>query len=173
MNLIITCARHLEPETEEEIRGILEDLGDTEPVVSTTAMSGILTAKTGLDPFLAIKKTREKLLEEPWHIRYCLRLIPIQKTVETRLEDVEEGVEGIMGGISEGDTYRISIKKRDSGISSREWISRIAGKVPNRVSLENPDKIILIEVLGDKTGIAIISENDVLSVEKAKRSLAE
>ena len=30
MNLIITCARHLEPETEEELMSILDDLGDSD-----------------------------------------------------------------------------------------------------------------------------------------------
>ena len=29
MNLIITCARHLEPETKEELKSILEELGDS------------------------------------------------------------------------------------------------------------------------------------------------
>lgn len=173
MNLIITCARRLEPEAMEEIGGILEDMGDAEPAIAMTGMPGILTAETKLDPFAVIKKTRERLLEEPWHIRYCLRLIPVQKTVETRLGDVREGIEGIIGGILEEDTYRISIEKRNSDISSPEWISEIAAGVPNRVSLENPDKIILIEVLGGRTGVAIIREGDILSVEKAKRSLSE
>ena len=29
MNLIVTCARHLEPETEEEIKVILDKFGDS------------------------------------------------------------------------------------------------------------------------------------------------
>ena len=43
----------------------------------------------------------------------------------------------------------------------------------NKVSLEFPDKIILIEVLGNQTGIAIVKKGDVLSVEKTKRSISE
>ena len=46
MNLIITCARHLEPETEEELRDILEEFGDSDIKVSITSMPGILTAET-------------------------------------------------------------------------------------------------------------------------------
>ena len=34
MNLIVTCARHLEEETEEELRDILDELGDSEIEVS-------------------------------------------------------------------------------------------------------------------------------------------
>ena len=173
MNLIITCARHMEPETTEEICGILEEMGDTAPVITITKMSGIVTAKTSLDPLLVIKKTRERLLEEPWYLRYCLRLIPVRRTVETGIEEIEKGVEEVMGEISEKETYRISVNKRGSDISSQELISRIADKIPNRVSLENPDKIILVESLGDKTGVAVIAKDSILSVEKLKRSLSE
>jgi tRNA acetyltransferase TAN1 len=57
-----------------------------------------------------------------------------------------------MGSISEGESYRISIEKRNSDISSQEVITKIANKIKNKVSLENPDKIIQIEILGGITG---------------------
>ena len=40
MNLIITCARHLEPETEEELMSILDDFGDSEPYFSCVVFAG-------------------------------------------------------------------------------------------------------------------------------------
>ena len=163
----------MEPEAKKETRRILKQAGDTEPDIFITKMSGILIARTGLDPFEAIKKIREMLLEEPWSIRYCHRLIPIQVITETRIKDVEEGVEHISEKILEKDTYKISVKKRDADISSQEWISRIAEKIPNKVSLDNPDKVILVEVLGKETGIAIIQKDDILSVEKTKRDMSE
>jgi tRNA acetyltransferase TAN1 len=48
MNLIVTCPRHLEPETEEELRDILDEFGDSEIKVTITNMSGILTVDTQL-----------------------------------------------------------------------------------------------------------------------------
>ena len=173
MNLIITCARHLETETRQELMGILEKLGDSEPTIIITNMSGILTAETKLDPIEVVKKIKEMLLDEPWCIRYCLRIIPIQKITETKIESIEEGVTDLIKLISNGESYRISIEKRNSNISSQELISRIAKKIENKVSLEFPDKIILIEILGNKTGIAIVKKEDILSVEKTKRSISE
>jgi len=173
MNLIITCARHLEPETEEELRGILEELGDSDAKVSITKMSGILTAETKLEPIKVVRKIKEMLLDEPWSIRYSLRIIPIQKVIETKIEEIEKTVTGISEQISDGETYRISIEKRNSDLSSKEIISKIASKIKNKVSLEFPDKVVLIEILGDKTGISILKKADVLSVEKTKRSISE
>lgn len=173
MNLIITCARHLETETRQEIMSILEKIGDSEPTITITNMSGILTAETKLEPIEVVKKIKEMLLDEPWCIRYCLRIIPIQKITETKIESIEEEITDLIKLISNGETYRISIEKRNSNISSQELISRVAKKIENKVSLEFPDKIILIEVLGNKTGIAIVKKEDILSVEKTKRSISE
>ncbi len=98
---------------------------------------------------------------------------PIQKVIETKIEEIEKMVTDISKQISDGETYRISIEKRNSDLSSQEIISKIASKIKNKVSLEFPDKVILIEILGDKTGISILKKVDVLSVEKTKRSISE
>ena len=173
MNLIITCARHLESETEEELLSILEELGDTDAKITITSMSGILTAETKLEPVQVVRKIREMILDEPWSIRYCLRIIPIQKIVQTEIEEIVKETSEMSKLIVKEETYRISIEKRNSDISSKEIITKIADNVKNKVSLEFPDKIILVEILGNKTGIAILKKSDLLSTEKTKRSLSE
>ena len=173
MNLIITCARHLEEDTEEELRDILDELGDSEIEVSISDMSGILTAQTKLDPIEVVKKMKEILLDQPWSIRYCLRIIPIQKVIETKIEIIEKAISNISNQILDGETYRILIEKRNSDISSKEIITKIAHEIKNKVSLDFPDKIILIEILGGMTGISILKETDILSIEKTKRSMSE
>ena len=173
MNLIITCARHLEPETEEELCDILEELGDSDVKISITEMSGILTAETKLDPIKVVRKIKEMVLDEPWSVRYCLRIIPIQKVIETKIEEIEKTVYDMNEQIVEGETYRISIEKRNSNLSSQEIITKIADKIKNKVSLEFPNKVVLIEILGNKTGISILKKSDVLSIEKTKRSISE
>ena len=173
MNLIVTCARNLEGETEEEIIDILDELGDPDVKISVSNMSGIITVQTKLDPIEVVKKMKEMLLDEPWSIRYCLRVIPIQKIVETNLEKIQECISSISDKIEENESYRILIEKRNSDISSKEIITNIANQIKNKVSLDFPDKIILIEILGIVTGISLIKKSDILSLEKTKRSMSE
>ncbi len=173
MNLIITCARHLEPETITELGKILEFFGDENPEISRTDMSGVLTAKTKLDPFEVVKKIQEKINDEPWSIRYSLRVIPIERVIETDFEEISNEVLSLMNKVSENETYRITIEKRNSDISSTEIISKIAGNIPNKVSLEEPDWIALIEILGKKTGVSVLKSDDIFSLELSKRGLLE
>ena len=173
MNLIITCARHLEQETKEELLDILEEFGDPAANVVISDMSGIMTASTKLEPIEVVRRIKEMILDEPWSIRYCLRIIPIQKVIETTIENIEKTIENMNEQIKSGETYRISIEKRNSDLSSKEIITKIADKIRNNVSLEFPDKVVLIEILGNKTGISILKKSDLLSVEKTKRSISE
>jgi len=173
MNLIVTCPRHLEPETEEELIDILEEFGDSDLKVSITNMSGILTADTNLNPVEVVRKIKEMLLDEPWSVRYCKRIIPIQKVTESKIEEIEKSVLELSDQISDGETYRISIEKRNSDLSGKEIITKIADKIKNKVSLEFADKIILVEILGNKTGVSILKKTDILSTEKTKRSISE
>ena len=173
MNLIITCARHLEEETGNEITDILDELGDSNVKISISNMSGILTAETILDPIEVVRKMKEILLDEPWSIRYCLRVIPIQKFIETNIEEIEKTISSMSDQIEEKESYRILIEKRNSEISSKEIITKIANGIKNKVSLDHPDKIILIEILGIVTGISILKNSDILSIEKTKRSMSD
>ena len=173
MNLIVTCARHLEGETEDELIDILDELGDSDVKISVSSMSGIITVQTKLNPIEVVRKMKEMVLDEPWSIRYCLRIIPIQKVVETNIEEIEKSISNMSSEINEKESYRILIEKRNSDISSKEIITKIANGIKNKVSLDFPDKIILIEILGIITGISIIKKSDILSLEKTKRSMSD
>ena len=173
MNLIVTCARHLEGDTEDELIDILGELGDSDIKISVSSMSGIITVETKLDPIEVVRKIKEMVLDEPWSIRYCLRIIPIQRVVETSTEEIEKTISSMSSQIEENESYRILIEKRNSDISSKQIITKIANGIKNKVSLDFPDKIILIEVLGIVTGISILKKSDILSLEKTKRSMSD
>jgi tRNA acetyltransferase TAN1 len=173
MNLIVTCARHLEGDTEDELIDILDELGDSDVKITVSSMSGIITVETKLDPIEVVRKMKEMLLDEPWSIRYCLRVIPVQKVVETNIDKIEKMISSIKNQIEEKESYRILIEKRNSEILSKEIITKIANGIKNKVSLDHPDKIILIEILGIVTGISILKNSDILSLEKTKRSMSD
>ena len=173
MNLIVTCARHLEGDTEDELIDILDKLGDSNVKISVSNMSGIIMVETKLDPIEVVRKIKEMVLDEPWSIRYCLRIIPIQKVVKTNIEGIEKEICSMSDQIEKKESYRILIEKRNSDISSKEIITKIANGIKNKVSLDFPDKVILIEILGIVTGISILKKSDILSLEKTKRSMSD
>ena len=169
MNLIITCARSLESETKNEISKILDELGDQEPEILNVGMRGILMVNTVIEPSKIIDYVKNKMIEEPWLIRYCLRIIPIQMITETEIDKIKQNVIKLKDTIQKNDSYRITIEKRNTSISSNEIITEVAEIFPNKVSLNQPDWIILIEIIGNETGISILKNDELFSLDKAKR----
>ena len=169
MNLLVTCARNLETETKNEIEKILGEIGDQEPEILNVGMRGILMVNTNIESSKLITWVKDKVVEEPWFIRYCLRMIPIQTITETEMSKITENVTELKNVIKQNDSYRITIEKRNTDMSSTEIITEIAKIFPNEVSLNQPDWVILIEILGDKTGISILKDSEMFSLDKAKR----
>ena len=169
MNLIVTCARNLESETKNEIRMILGELGDQEPEILNVGMRGILMVDSKIESSKIVDWVKNKIIEEPWLIRYCLRLIPIQRMTETEIGKITQNVMKLKDTIQKNDSYRITIEKRNTSISSSEIITEVAKIFPNKVSLNQPDWIVLIEIIGNKTGISILKNGELFSLDKAKR----
>ena len=169
MNLIITCARNLESDTKNEIKKIVDELGDQKPEILNVGMRGILMVNTIIEPSKIIDWVKNKIIEEPWLIRYCLRIIPIQRITDTEIDKIKQNVIKLKDAIQKNDSYRITIEKRNTSISSNEIITEVAKIFPNKVSLKQPDWIILIEILGNRTGISILKEDELFSLDKSKR----
>ncbi len=63
------------------------------------------------------------------------------------------------------------MEKRQSDVSSKMIIDAVAAKVPRKVDLRNPQKIILIEIIGKVAGVSVIEQGQILGVEKEKRTV--
>ena len=169
MNLLITCQRNMEYETINEITQLLDIFGDSNPNILKTKFSGIIIAETVLEALEVIERFRRKIENEPWELRYSSRIIPIQKICQTDLALIRQNVIDLIPSIKSDETYKISLEKRDSDIMRSEIISNIADLLTNKVSLEEPDWEIILQILGDKTGIGVMPKNSILSITKIKR----
>ena len=169
MNLIITCQRNLEELTILETQNILERFGDLNPNIEKTIFSGIIQVETTLNNMEVLNDFKKIIEDEPWLIKYCSRIIPIQEECESQLDEITKIVGGLSRIIKKNETYRITVEKRQSSLHTKDIISNIADSLSNKVSLENSDWEIIVQVLRDKTGISIIPSNSILSVDKQKR----
>ena len=118
-----------------------------------------------------VRKLRSKLKQKPWEFRYVLKVKPVQRVVPTEIEAIRDAVSEKSGAIKDGETFRVSIEKRRSDVSSKEVIDAIATKIPRKVDLRDPGKIVLIEIIGKVAGIAVIPPDGILGIEREKRTL--
>jgi len=168
-NLLATTSRGNERQMCFELSYLLKDeLGDPEPVVAKTGIRGLVAAKTAFDPCEVIEKLRAILQEHPYKFRYALRIIPIEKVVPTNLREIKHAASELAAEIGENETFRVTVEKRFTSLHSKDFIEAAATGIDRKADLENPDKILLIEVVGGLTGMALIKPSDVLAVVKEK-----
>ncbi|MGD8564964.1 MAG: THUMP domain-containing protein [Candidatus Bathyarchaeota archaeon] len=167
-NLLATTSRGNETNACSELSYLLEEAGESEPKLEKTNISGLFTAKTTLNPFLVIKKLRTILIEHPYEFRYVLRIIPINQVISTDMTEIIRVSTELSSGIDEDQTFRVTVEKRFTNMSSQEIIEAVAANIQRKVDLERPDRVMLIEILGGLTGVSLIKPDDIISVTKEK-----
>lgn len=168
-NLLATTSRGSERQMCSEMLYLLkEEIGDVAATVNKTGVRGLIAAKTTLDPYKVIEKFRAILQERPYEFRYALRIIPIEKVVRTDLEEIKRAATELAAKIGENEAFRVTVEKRFTSIHSRDFIEAAAADIQRKADMENPDKILLIEVIGGLTGMSLIKPSDILAVVKEK-----
>lgn len=168
-NLLVATSRGNERDACSEIWYLLRELGDDEPKTDRTDAIGLVVARTSMNPVDVVRELSKKLVESPWKFRYMLKVSPLEKLIPSDLGEIEKCVTSMIDGIAEKESFRITVKKRHTKLSSKEVVETVAKRIDRKVDLENPDKVVLIEILGELTGISVIKPSDVLSVAKVKR----
>jgi tRNA acetyltransferase TAN1 len=172
-NLIITTFKHGEDDALNEIFAVLKNFGDSRPQIFKTQISGVVLGYTRLDPASVITKLKSLINTDPWEVRYILRVIPVEHVTSTELRLISLVVKSLALKIRDNETFRITIEKRHSGVRSNEIITAIAEEIAcNRVDLKKPDWIILVEIVGQFTGISVIRPSQLFSSTVEKRNMA-
>jgi tRNA acetyltransferase TAN1 len=165
----VTSAKGLEAKASAEFKEIALLSGIRKVVIDRSAYDGVIEVDVE-DPKALTSFLTDFVRSEPFRVRYILRVIPIHRVVDTKLEEIVKAVRDLSTAIGPGETFRITIEARDSPYSDKELIDALADAIDRKVSLSSPDKIVLVEIFGEYAGVAVISPHDIVSVQKLKRA---
>ena len=168
-NLIVSTYRFREEHAQDEILELLDVFGDRTAQSEIIEIKGMILVQSSLDPIAVIDKLKDLVASEPWQIRYILRVLPVQVVIPTRLDTIRQAARELITKIG-NDTFRVTVEKRHNSLGSMQIVKAIADQISNRVDLENPGWVILVQVLGGRTGVSVLRPNQIFSsvVEKRK-----
>ncbi|MFX0106076.1 MAG: THUMP domain-containing protein [Candidatus Hodarchaeota archaeon] len=140
--------------------------GDKYPIITGIQFSGLITALTNLNPKSVILRIKKILERKPNFFQFILKIVPIDFICETNIKTLDSIIqENFKEYINEKDTFKITLKRRHhEKIERNKFIEEIAKKIDNKVDLENPDKIIRIEILGNISGVAFLKKNEIVKI---------
>jgi len=142
--------------------------GDTYPIISGIQFPGLITALTNLNTEKFLAKVKEILKNNPTFFQFILKIVPIDFICETDTKTIKYIIqENYKKFIDEHDTFKISLKRRHhEKIERTNFIEEVTKNIENKVNLENPDKIIHIEILGNISGVSILNKNEIIKVKR-------
>ncbi|MGD1835689.1 MAG: THUMP domain-containing protein [Nitrososphaeraceae archaeon] len=171
-NFIATTYRYKESEAMKEIKMLMNDDINIITDIKISEISGIILGNININPIDIVRKFKNIVTEEPWQFRYILRMIPIEITIKTDLLDItNNAVKKALEKIQDNESYKITVEKRHTNLKSNEIITNIASEINRKVLLDEPDWIILIEVIGRDTGISVIRKEDIFNSVIEKRNI--
>lgn len=168
-NLIVTSSRFREEEACEEMLDLLDSFGDRGAEAELTVIKGIILAKTTLDPLTVVERLKKLASDEPWEVRYVMRVVPIERVVPAELEDIQGAALDLSARIGQEDSFRVTVEKRHSVLHSREIIEYVAEAVKRKVDLKEPDWIVLVEIVGKDAGVSVVRKDGIFSSVVEKR----
>ena len=169
-NLLVTSSRFREDDAFDEILQLLDVLGDNDPSIEVSAVSGIILVDTILDPFQIVEDCKKIIRNDPWKFRYVLRVIPLEMNCKAELTEISDIVNQLSRKIDAQETYKVLIEKRHSSLHSSEIISAVTSKLKMKVNLGNPNWIILIQIVKMVAGVSILRPSQIFSSVKEKIS---
>jgi tRNA acetyltransferase TAN1 len=155
-----------------ELWMLLRAVGDETPSVYRTRVKGLIAAETSLEPLEAIRRIRGELMERPESFKNLLRIIPVEATIPTEIDEIVETAQGLAEKIPGDESFRVTLEKRRTKLRSREVIDAVAEKIDRKVNLGDPDWVVLVEIVGKRTGVAVVPRDGILSVQKERAQLA-
>ena len=165
-DLLVTYDSAHSTKAREELKELLESIGE-KTVFRETGIEGDVIVEVS-DAITVIEKIREAIKNNPEKFNYLARFVPITVWTETKIEKIQEAIKGLLDRIGEEEKWKMSLEKRGwNEMHSRDLIIKLTDVVDRKnVDLVNPDKIIQVEILGEKTGVSILSPQQLFDARK-------
>ncbi|MFX1565829.1 MAG: THUMP domain-containing protein [Promethearchaeota archaeon] len=167
-NLLLSCRRFQEAESCQELRRIIDD----EPELGTlewcklTGITCLVAAKLEGDAHPFVTRLGQLVKKMPWIVRDLLKIHPIDLVVESTLETIREGSKELAKKMTPTTSFRINLNRRDTELDRDTLLHEIARQFPGKVDLEEYEWVVMVEVLGPVTGLALLREEEIVTLRR-------
>ncbi len=162
-NLIVTFDPSHAGKAKEEIVSALEEDGE-KAVFLESGVSGLFLLKTK-NPKGLVKNLRAGINR----FEYTFHWIPVEKWCSSDLDALAEEMKEMDARIDPKESWKIDISKRCYEARTTDLINKLTENINKpKVDLKNPDKIVKVEIIGDRAAITLLDKSEILDVPKLK-----
>ena len=162
-NLIVTHDPSHAGSAKEEVEKALKAIKQKAKFLKSDA-EGVFKLRAGNSK--KIVKSLGKLKGKKGMFEHTFHWIPIDKWIATNIKAMQKEIKKLQKGIRKNEKWKMDLHKRHfDKMHSTELIMELTEIVDKpKVDLENPQKIIEVQVMGKKTGLALLNKDEILTL---------
>ncbi len=167
-NLLVTYDPAHAGSAKSEVQALLEQVGEKAEFLESN-VEGLFLLQTNKEPKEITKELRDVVEEAPDKYKYTYRWIPIEKWCKSSMDDMTRAMKEINSEMNDEDSWKLDLGKRQHAARSTDLIIKLTESINHpKVDLKNPQKIVKIEIIGDRAGVALLDKSELLDIPKMK-----
>ncbi|HXZ24057.1 MAG TPA: THUMP domain-containing protein [Methanomassiliicoccales archaeon] len=168
-NLLVSCHSNAMGLGETEVRDRLREIGVSVEGIEVSEAEGVLEVLVSGESKRAVAAVRASCALNPSLFVQTHHWVPIEKWVESKDSEMARATGEIGKGIMPEDKWMLHLHKRHVTQHSGDLIRILTDPINRgKVDLKRPDKIVVVELLGQKAGIALVAKDEILDVNKVR-----
>lgn len=176
-NVLVTFHHTDKAHAEEEVANVARDAGLRLEDMMESIVPGLLYLRVEGSGKEAVRKLRQFAFRFPEVFHYTHRWTPVEEWVRSTPEAMVSAAKTFGGRIRKDERWRMDIEKRHyrEG-SSQDLIRMLTDPIEaGEVDLEEPERIVKVEIIGEFAGFALVEAEDCLDINqvRAERGLVK
>ena len=166
-NLLITYDPSHPGKAKEEVNNLLEEV-DEKISFDKSDVEGVFLASVR-DARALVRSLVDIFQVSSDRFQYTFNWIPIDKWISSDIKVMEEEMKRLNQEMDPKQSWKIDITKRRYETRTPDIITKLTEHIDKpKVDLKNPQKIIRVEIIGEKAGISLLDTEEVLNIPKLK-----
>lgn len=164
VSMIITYDPAHEASCKQSIENVMKTVSAT-PKFLKSRYAGVFLVEVD-KPVTIIKKLVKLADKNKGIFGKTHRYIPVDKWVPAKINDMQEAIKSLVPGIKKSDKWKMELDKRYyHKIDYNELIMKLTDVVDReKIDLQNPDKIIKVEIIGNNAAISVLKPDEQLAI---------
>ena len=166
--MIVTFDPNHRGTAELELREVLKQIGER-PQIGQTEVEGLFKVAVS-NARAAVAKVRNLCHSNPNLFSVTHHYTPIDQWCQSEVGVMQKVIKAASGAIGNNEKWKMGLNKRHwDKLEGVKLIIKLTDVVERKnVDLDNPDKIVEVEIIGKEAGIALLTPQDIVDVAKEK-----
>lgn len=169
-NLLITYDPAHREAAEANARSVLDELSAGARFLGN--WPGVFEVAITGDPRLVVQNARALCRSDPSRFNHTHHWRPVDAWARSELPDMAGAAQKLGAGIAEGETWKLSLAIHGpSRWRAHDLVKPLTDPVKRGpVRLDDPAKELRVDVLGERTAVALLERGEDLSVDKVREA---